>query len=396
MTPTICAHICRKIIILGCLFHALCISAAAHSENCPSPISDIHTHEYFLQGASLAALSYKTPGQYRMSLEYQCLQGDAQSYDVFGQPVMLHDIEQELFYHAKACVEGNDDEGNGDDTEVRGCVKQADENNGREVKKEVLKRRIGGRRFEETHYRCTERNTDSSNFTMTMQWIEAHDEVSLLVRMGIVLVSAIEYTEDLRLIRLNSGDWKDEEWIGIAGTNPFSSQSFLTSILALQDRSCLLDLAVEVAGSFFKEKCENYPQSANFQGSIVGHSLGGMASEYIAMNGGIAFAMEECEASDNAIRVLSYNTIGWDSGAGGYSRAKYEWPGIYSIRVDGEVLQKTFPNRRYVGHLIEYKPPEGDCDLLCRHGINAVQRIIRMCQCCGGMEFSYRGPRYSP
>ena len=372
----------QRVFILGFLFQIFCISASVHAENCPDNIRDIPTHEYLLKGASLAKLSYKTPGMHIENISYQCPQGDNQSYDVFQQPVTLHDIEQHLSSHAEACVEG---------TRKNGCVKKVGQDSEREVAKTVLNRRVGSNRLKETHYRCTENNADLNNLTMTIQWVDAHDELSLLIRIGVVGASAIEYTEDLRLVQLDSGDWEEKRWMGIKGTDPFSSKSFLTTILALQGRSCLFDFALEVAASFFKEKCKNHRQPTYFRGSIVGHSLGGMASEYIAIEGGIGFAMEHCKANDESIRVLSYNSIGWNSGVDG-DIPRNRKRQIYSIRINGEILEEKFSGRQYLGHLVRYNAPENDCGSLCKHKISTVQRSICTCQFCKGMEYSYRGP----
>ena len=385
MTHKSRARMWQQIIILGLLLQTLSISAAVHTENCPDNISGTLTHEYILRGASLAELSYKTPGQYHRDILYQCPQGGAQSYAVFRQPVILRDIEHDLYSHAKACVEGTYE-----DDRRNGCVERVDRDSEREIGKTVLGRRIGGRRLRETHYRCTDSDTDLSNLTMTIQWVNAHDELSLLIRLGVLRLSKIEYTEDLRLVQLDSGDWKEERWTGTAGTGPPYSESFLTTVRALQGRSCLFDFALEIAASFFREKCEGHPQPTNFRGFIVGHSLGGMASEYIAMKGGVSSAMERCEADDTSVRVLSYNSIGWDSSVDGDVLGNRAFPGIYSIRINGEILEIYFPNRRYLGHLVRYNSPEEDCGPLCRHKINTVQRAIRICQSCGGVEFSYR------
>ena len=389
MTRKSHTRVWQRFFSLGFLFQVLCISTSVHAEPCPSNISTIPTHDYFVRGASLAKLSYKTPGEYRESISYRCpprnnqaRQEYDQSYDVFEQDIILHDIEWHLYSHAKACVEG---------TKQNRCVKRADRGNGRSITRTALKRRVGGQRFKETHYRCTENDSVLNNLTLTIQWAQARGELSLLLRVGIVGISAIEYTEDLKLVKLESANG-EEMWKGVAGTNPFSSKSLLTSIRALQGRSCLFDFALEVAASFFNEKCKRYHNPTNFRGSIVGHSLGGMAAEYIAIEGGINFAMEDCAAKDSSVRVLSYNAIGWGSGVDGNMPENRKYSKIYSIRVNGEILKEHFPGRQYLGHLIRYNAPDDDCKSLCRHGINAVQRAICTCQFCQGAEFSYRGP----
>ena len=246
----------KRIFVLGFLFQILCMSAAVHADNCPDDISNLPPHSCFLKGAVLAELSYKMPGRYHGEVSYRCPSQDTQFYDVFGgQPVLLHDIARDIYSHAKGCVEG---------TQRSGCVKEMDEGNGRAITKKMISRRVGGRRFREAHYRCTDSNADVNNLTMTIQWTRAQDELSLLIRMGVVVGEAIEYTEDLRLVQLNSDDRDEQEWVGIAGTNPFSSESFLTTIRALQGQSCLFDFALETAALFLQKEMRKPPTTVQF------------------------------------------------------------------------------------------------------------------------------------
>ncbi len=376
----------QQCALVGILLQMLCMSTGAYAQFCPDDVNSTLTHEYILKGASLAELSYNAPGVHNSTIVYRCPSGHSRTYEVFEQSVVLHDIDLRIFSHARNCVEGTYDEEGADS-----CVNIGAENNGRNVTRTVLQRRIGSRRFREVHYRCTDGNSNLNNLTLTLQWADTQDGLSLLTRLGILGIEAIEYTEDLRLVQSSSGEW-DEETLAIRGTNPFGSQSFLTTVHALRGQSCLFDLALEITASFFGEECRSLTSPDNFRGLIVGHSLGGMAAEYIAMNGGIQFVMERCDASDDSIRVLSYNSIGWDPNDSLLASNDNNQSRIYSTRINGEILEQLFPNRVYLGDVVRYDYLEDNCNPLCLHGINTVQRAIRRCQSCEGMEFSYREP----
>ncbi len=176
---------------------------------------------------------------------------------------------------------------------ARDRVEEQDDN--RKIWHTTVSRRIDGRMEKRIHYRCRDNTAISDRFTMAMQWAEANGNVGLMIRIGYVVGATIVYTEDLRLVEFPDPNRRGT-FLGVPGITPTDMNNFFTAIQALQDNSCLFDFALEVATDFFGScpKSAQQELERGYHGVIVGHSLGGIAAEYIASKRDFVRILGEC------------------------------------------------------------------------------------------------------
>ena len=338
-------------------------------------------HKELLYNAILAELSYKTNARtspYNRTVAINCPTDSSNSPTPTPNTytISIRHIDHSIFEAAKKSVETQNDR--------------------RRIWHTTVRRRIGGRREREIHYRCNDNTPISDRFTMAMQWAEANGNVGLMIRIGYVVGATIVYTEDLRLVEIPDPNHSGT-FLGVPGINPTNMNNFFTAIQALQNNSCLLDFALEVATHFFRTCPESAQQASNrgYHGVIVGHSLGGIAAEYIASTRAFIPILRECNSGNipTTFRVFSYNSLGWERNhtLGNINARIAAQEQIHSIRIDGELLETQFPNRRYLGHVIRYPSPDRECEKLCRHRITTMQKAIFLCSNCTG-QFSYHLP----
>ena len=207
---------------------------------------------------------------------------------------------------------------------------------------------------------CTHDRGLPERILLSIRFVVDGRELSLLARVVVGAVATVTSREELRVVEL-SPDGKgiskngNGQILGVKGTDRL--EEINTSVQQLLANSCAFELAADISAHWIKE----FDREHN---AIVGHSLGGAVSQYAAQK-------------VNSLHAYSFNSIGEDS-AGQY---KPSYSRIYSVTIEGEVLQRRF-GMKQVGNVFVYKPKSNSLGELGRHRISSVQDAI--CRCLLG------------
>ena len=223
-----------------------------------------------------------------------------------------------------------------------------------------------------------------------------------------VLRGEIEEVGFVELSRLHGDNESGgERLIAFKSTDFNRIPEFMSSANDLLDpsESCVFDIAAgvvrDIADRFDGRRYyrdDRYYEVIKL--GVVGHSLGGAAAQYVAMNSDAY--MERLNSNDDnngvAFNTYSFNSVGLREDSG-----NLDIPTHYSYYIDGEVVTqwaRRLFRRTQPGHTIRYVPPETwpETDMINiiddvihsrttepfrRHLLTTVQEAL--CQCINGL-----------
>ena len=202
-------------------------------------------------------------------------------------------------------------------------------------------------------------------------------------------------TEEIGIVRLRrdpSSNGKSEELVAIQGTDFTRIPQIMTSIQHLLAKSCVYEMAAIVVAVVGGSKSAS-------QISVVGHSLGGGAVQYIVQDHTRNSWRNPANRRNSNVTfgAYSFNSIGLDPSYTSATELTY----LSSYIVDGEIVSWLGENfgQTQIGTVIRYLPPSdwpevgwlgvlGDVvqweqpETIRRHRLPATQQGI--CECING------------
>lgn len=213
--------------------------------------------------------------------------------------------------------------------------------------------------------------------------VEPVDLIVLLQVVRLVQNRGGALTEELGLVRRDRGGTAPERLLAIRGTDPRRWPQLMATVMDLLDRSCVFEVAAEVVAR----------EENRWTGrvSVVGHSLGGSATQFVARHRSTKSA---ALPATGGFRAYSFNGIGLAGSAANLRR-------LHSYYVDGEwvvELGRVF-GRSQAGNVVRYIPsagwpPVSTAESYRRHKLSTVQESL--CECAKGrgrMEYQPSGSR---
>lgn len=214
------------------------------------------------------------------------------------------------------------------------------------------------------------------------------DGTARVVVFEVVLLAAATVLPDVeqlgvtRLVRFEPEPLT--EWFAIQGTDFTQHPQLQSSVQDLLDGSCVFSVAALVVGSLRE-------QAPSHVLSVVGHSLGGAAAQYVANERAVRRELIGERRPDGVDAYYSFNSVGLRASE------LADLPQLHSYYVDGEILSgySAQLGRVQGGHVYRYIPDRDsgsvwDADASERHRLPAVQEGL--CQCINGNGFlDYRG-----
>ena len=236
---------------------------------------------------------------------------------------------------------------------------------------------------------CRREGETSFVFKVALTWVRVlvNGEVRDVV-LDVVIVAlrtALDGTQEalgyLELSRLDGDGQEQEQMVAFRGT---SLARFLPELNAslgdlgdlgdLLDGSCTFELATRIVAEL---------SHRGFLLSVIGHSLGGAATQHVALDQAENEIMYSRE-----FNAYSFNSVGLDVP----DSDLLSLPRLYSYSIDGEIVSVLGNElgRNQAGHAIRYIPPQGTesesvtgvTESIRRHQIAAVQDGL--CNCLQG------------
>lgn len=213
------------------------------------------------------------------------------------------------------------------------------------------------------------------------------DEMQILdVFLDVVVVAPLAIAsswieQGLGFLVLDRIDEQPEQMVAFRGTDLarlMGIPEVSTSLGDLLDRSCAFEIATRVVAEVGR-------RFGTSRLSVIGHSLGGAAAQYVARDQAANGSNYSSAAEFNA---YSFNSVGLDVSNSDPSSLLR----LYSYSIDGEIVSVLGEQLRRVqaGRAIRYIPPPGmekwsgsvATELIRRHRITTVQEGL--CDCLQG------------
>ena len=199
------------------------------------------------------------------------------------------------------------------------------------------------------------------------------DDVSLVVGLHIMVGVDPELPDEelgFELRRGNSQGSEPEVLLAVRGTDPRVPEQVYANITAAKGKSCAMSFMID-----FVQRLSDRLNAKVL--TVVGHSLGGVATQYIARDGNLKRVSTFNAYSYNASGVNPSQT---SSGAG-------RQRDLSNYHVDGDAVVAVLSNHfrtRQLGRIIEYAPRyrwwrSGPIE---RHELKTVQSAL--CECIRG------------
>ncbi len=240
-------------------------------------------------------------------------------------------------------------------------------------------------------------------FALTWTEFQRAEEEKVILHIAIhpvipisMLAASIPLSKDeigiVRLRRDPSSDGKSEELVAIQGTDFTRIPQIMTSMQHLLSKSCVYEMAAIVVAVVGGSKSAS-------QISVVGHSLGGGAVQYIVQDHTRnSWRNPANRQNSNVIfGAYSFNSIGLDPSYASATELTY----LSNYIVDGEVVSWLGENfgQTQIGTVIRYLPPSDwpevgwlgvledvvqwdQPETIRRHRLPAIQQGI--CECING------------
>ena len=242
------------------------------------------------------------------------------------------------------------------------------------------------------YFSCDTNQNLVNRFLIAFRYILNNEELSLIVKILLVISNTIPNIEELEVLTLHSQS--GDTILGVQGTDITRIPQINTSIQQLinQDGSCLFNFATEVAGEFF-DICDEesplpcYIRERAIKYAIVGHSLGGAVTQHVSGQRNFEGIVREC--NNNAeFRAYAFNSIGVTEQS--TNRQFHET--VTSVRFSGEILeylqndfQTTQIGDKYIYGISNNISLSG----FERHKIVELKKEIGACRCENGRAYTF-------
>ena len=158
-------------------------------------------------------------------------------------------------------------------------------------------------------------------------------------------------------------------------TGGVSGEQIMASVNDLMGKSCVFPISAVVV-SFYSHD----PSISHL--SVIGHSLGGAASQYVAKDH--ASTLGDYSSRDYTFRAYAFNAVGLD----GTAAANLDLSALHNYYVKDEIVSwlGRYFDRKQIGNTLQYVPPESDMwnppglkEAFRRHSLDVVQKSL--CEC---------------
>ena len=237
-----------------------------------------------------------------------------------------------------------------------------------------------------TYFVCDRVRSPSLRLAVAFKWMLLGNKMGLGYAIGFVAGGVVSHQESVQAISLF-----DSNALGIPGTNPGQRSDWVSSLNQLIEDSCIFDFTAEVTGLVLDclspdADCSLDVSDAARVFLLIGHSLGGSISQYVAH---LHSRPNLRGRSNQPIRLeaYSFNSMGMNYPI---MYAPHH-NNIHSVVIAGEILEVVVPDTTQIGNLYRYDSNSFviPTSLIDRHSIETVQRKICDCGSNAGANFQW-------